>query len=67
MTNLGIFYLNGNGVEKDYLKARNYFELSSKLGNSNAYLNLGLLYSDGLGVKQDYLKAKEYYEKNTTI
>ena len=67
LLNLGIVYLNGFGIEKDYSKAIQYFELSSNLGNSDSYLYLGNLYYNGEGVKKDYLKAKEFYELSSRL
>ncbi|KAK8892691.1 hypothetical protein M9Y10_029931 [Tritrichomonas musculus] len=59
---MGEIYCNGYGVKKDYLRTKEYYELSSKQGNSEAFLRLGTLHFNGFGVKQDYLIAKEYFE-----
>ena len=55
-------YENGLGVEQDYLKAKEYYELSIQQNNTKALINLGNLYENGLGVEQNYSKAKELYE-----
>jgi len=57
---LGILYNNGHGVEGDYKKAREYYELAAAQGNAKAQNNLGDLYYNGSGVERDYEKAKEY-------
>ena len=57
-----MFYFKGLGVKQNYLKAKEYFELSAKQGNSDALFKLGYFYSEGLGVEPNYLKAKEYFE-----
>ena len=62
MNNLGNQYLNGRGVEINYSKAFEYYELAAKQNNANALYNLGKLYEYGLGVKSSYLKAVSYYE-----
>ena len=64
---LNKIYSNGEGVEQDYLKAKEYYELSSKYGNSNALVFLGMLYE--YGIPKDYLKAKFImsYQQNKTI
>ena len=62
LLDLGVLYFLGKGVEQNYNKAKEYFELSAKQNNSNALLYLGIIYAEGLGVEQNYNKAKEYYE-----
>lgn len=37
LNSLGYLYLNGIGVNKDYQKAKYYFELAANFGNPNAY------------------------------
>jgi TPR repeat protein len=64
LLNLGQYYLRGIGVERDYIKARKYFERIIKLNIGNrgpASFDLGQIYLDGLGVEQDCLKAREYF------
>ena len=66
MANLGIMYLKGDGVEKDYDKAREWFEKSSEHDNDSANFNLGLMYQTKLGVEEDVFRAIEYYRKAVT-
>lgn len=54
--------LLGNGVNKDYIKTKENYEISENLGNSEAFIKLGNLYFFEYGVKKDYKKAREYYE-----
>lgn len=61
--NIGRYYLLGTGVERNYEKARYYFELSAKQGYAPAIYELGDLYLRGWGVEKDLVIAKEYYEK----
>ena len=61
--NLGVMYHQGEGVEQDYSKARDWYEKAAKQGDANAQYNLGAMYHQGQGVKQDYSKAREWYEK----
>jgi hypothetical protein len=61
--NLGNLYYKGLGKEKDYGKAKKYYELAADQGNVHAQNNLGFIYKDGLGVEQDYGAAKKYFEK----
>lgn len=63
MTHLGVMYQVGLGVEKDLVKAVNYYQQAASLGFSAAQYNLGLLYQSGLGVKQDYTIAYELFTR----
>ncbi len=58
--NLGLMYLQGLGVKRDFKKARAWF---SKAQNYAEALNwLGLLYENGIGGEQDLEIAVSYYE-----
>ena len=59
---IGDMYTDGLGVDKDYIKAAEYFQLSADQGNLHAQNNLGNLYYIGEGVDKDYTKAFEYYQ-----
>jgi len=63
---LGSLYADGAGVEKDYAKAREWYEKAAAKDRVLAALamnNLGVLYENGQGVPQDFVKAREWYEK----
>jgi len=60
--NLGARYGDGQGVPRDYGKARHYYELAAAQGYAVAQNNLGYLYHLGYGVPQDYGRARYYYE-----
>ena len=60
--NLGYIYEHGYGVKQDYLKAFEYYKISSTNDNSYAQCIIGNFYEHGYGVEQNYLKAYEYYE-----
>ncbi|KAK8840254.1 hypothetical protein M9Y10_031199 [Tritrichomonas musculus] len=58
---LGVVYENGNGVQRDSAKAREYFHLLGQ--ETSDYRNIGDIYEYGFKeVKQDHFKAMEYYE-----
>ncbi len=68
---LSFLYLDGDGVPKDYKKARECYEEILGQGmqginediRTHAALELGLLYElGGFGIVQDLMKAKGYYE-----
>ncbi len=60
---LGHFYYNGLGVNRDPSKAFNYFLKSSKGDYAVAQCNLALCYKIGFGTPIDLEKAKYYYEE----
>ena len=50
---VGDAYLNGEGVERDFTLASEYYTKASTSGDPVAAYNLSLLYYDGRGVQQD--------------
>jgi TPR repeat protein len=50
-------------VERDYAKAREWYEKAADKDNTEAMRDLGFLYVNGFGLAQDYTKAREWYEK----
>ncbi len=60
---LGVMNYKGQGVKKDYIKAKEYFLKAAKLNNRYAVRYLGMIYFYGKGVKIDYPKSIEYFEK----
>ncbi len=60
---LGRLYLRGNGVEKDYKKARQWFESGLEYKNYNCSMELSYLYFYGLGVEKDLKKALALVEQ----
>ena len=61
-TNLGVFYINGIGVEQSSEKAAEYFRQAAEQGQAIAQTNLGVMYATGNGVEQSDEKALEYYQ-----
>lgn len=45
--NLGLMYINGEGVEKDQVLATKYIQKAAELGDDYAQLSLGNMYRDG--------------------
>ena len=58
--NLGLLYLDGQGVPLDLDQAVKWFNRSAEQGYDKAQLNLGALYSVGKGVKRDYVQAYKW-------
>lgn len=55
--NLGLLYLNGDGVAQSHVSAAKWFVLAAEQGHAGAQSNLGLMYKVGRGVSQDYATA----------
>ncbi len=54
---LGICYLHGNDVERDYKEAFCWLSAAAAQGASRAVLNLGHMYAQGLGIAQNLPEA----------
>lgn len=61
--NIGLFYLNGDGVERNFEIALDLFEKGAMRGDECAMYNAGWMYFEGKGVNINYAKALEYYRK----
>ena len=57
LSNLGICYYEGNGVEKNISEAVKYFKEAALGGFPQAQCNLGVCYYRGEGLKKDIVKA----------
>ncbi len=68
---MGMYYLLGVVVDKDYKLAVNYFEKASKQGYVTAQCNLSLMYASGKGVFTNFGRAhafaKDGYDKGNPI
>ena len=57
-------YYTGCGVDVDYKKAAEYYQLANEKGDKQAQVNLGELYREGgPGVLQDFDQALYWYEQ----
>lgn len=56
--------LRGEGVTKDEVQAKKWFESAEKTGNGVAQYFLGQIYQNGLGIPKDSVKAFAWYEKS---
>ena len=56
-------YHNGQGVDKNYTKAKEWYEKAVEQEHTMAQFNLGTMYDNGRGVYQSDKKAKEWWEK----
>lgn len=55
--NLGLMYLDGQGVPQDFEQAAEWFRKSARQGFAKAQYDLGEMLSVGKGVKKDYVEA----------
>ena len=60
---VGYFYLEGLGVEKDLAKARYWTERAAAHGDRDGQYNLAWLYEEGLGVEKDMEKVRHWYKQ----
>lgn len=60
---LGLHYVLGRFVEKDYSKARHLYTAAIDRGSRVALVNLGVLYENGWSVTKDEVKAFELYQR----
>lgn len=61
--NLGIMFYNGEGVEKDYAQAMQWFLAAASQGDAEAQFNLGIMIGRGEGVKKDPKISRQWFEK----
>jgi TPR repeat protein len=63
MKSLAMIYSNGQGVPRDFVKAKEFLEKAAARGDSEAMNGLGLLYANGQGLARDYRRARQWYER----
>ena len=56
-TKLGLMFMKGKGVPKDFRQAKHWLELAAEQGTAEAQTALGWLYLVGIGVAKDHDKA----------
>ncbi|WP_413492787.1 tetratricopeptide repeat protein [Morganella psychrotolerans] len=61
---LGDLYVDAklDYADKDYNKAKYWYDLSANQGNADAQLNLGILYTSGILGSVDNDQARKYWE-----
>ena len=61
--NLGLAYVNGRGVPKDYRQAAAWYRKAADQEYADAQDSLGFMYANGEGVPQDDRQAAAWYRK----
>jgi TPR repeat protein len=57
MNGLGVLYRDGNGVPRDYAKAREWFEKAGAAGESHGWSNLGWMALHGQGGPKNFASS----------
>ena len=61
--NLANCYYNGNGIDRSYEKAANYYKLSARKDYAPAQFRLGHCYYHGEGIEQSDSRAADWFEQ----
>ena len=64
---LGISYLYGYGIEKDYVQAFIYLQEAAMQNDGQAQLHLGKMYENGWGIEADPWTAYSLYRKSYNV
>ena len=62
-SNLGLMYVKGQGVTRDYAEAVKWYRKAAEQGLAEAQYNLGQMYYKGQGVTRDYAEAVKWFRK----
>lgn len=60
---VGYFYLDGLGVEKDISKALYWTQKAAEHGDRDGQFNLAWFYEEGIGVEKNTEKAQYWYKE----
>jgi TPR repeat protein len=60
---MGDRYFYGNGVERDYTTALEWYRKAAGHGSADGQYNIGWLFENGFGVTQDSAQATLWYQK----
>jgi TPR repeat protein len=60
---LGLRYLTGNGVTKDYAQAMKWYRLAADQGYAVAQNDLGAIYEDGKNPAKDFAESMKWFRK----
>ena len=60
---LGLMYERGIGMQQDYDKARDWYNIAMKSNSGFAFARRGFMYERGLADLQDYKRAVDFYHR----
>ena len=61
--NLGLIYINGQGIKQNYKKAKEWFTKAAEQDLANAQYNLAVMYYNGNGGRSNLSLAKKWIGK----
>ena len=61
--NIGVMYLQGQGVRKDMREANKWFLKAAIRGNTQAQNNIAYSYLEGIGIQKDEREAVKWFRK----
>ncbi|HYF22810.1 MAG TPA: hypothetical protein VD929_05365 [Caulobacteraceae bacterium] len=67
MTLVGLAYVEGYGVTRDYEQGRKYLELAAAELEPRAVHGMGVLYANGWGVKKNQGSAKAWFDQEQRL
>jgi len=67
MNNLGLLYLRGQCVRRDYAEAHRLFEQGIALNDASSMNGMGAIYNEGDGVRRDLKVARQWFEKAAAL
>jgi TPR repeat protein len=67
MNNLGLLYMGGTCVGRDYAEAKRLFDQGVALGDDASMNSLGVLYDNGRGVPRNSKLARQLFEKAAAL
>jgi TPR repeat protein len=67
MLNVGLFYEQGLGVQRNFTKALEWYEKAALAGEKEGWTRLGLCYETGMGITVDMARAVSCYEKAAAL
>lgn len=67
MFNLGMFYIRGNGTDKNVEAGIEWLKKAASLGDDQAAYNVAIFYHDGKIVARNFDEAKHWYEVSAKL
>ncbi len=67
MSNLGLLYMDGRCVERDYAEAKRLFDQGVALGDDASMNSLSVLYDSADGVPRNRTRARQLFEKAAAL
>ncbi|HEV3045233.1 MAG TPA: caspase family protein [Roseiarcus sp.] len=64
---LGVLFVMGLGVNKDYQRAFDLFNKAAIGGSATGMSNLGTMYANGFFIEQNQIKALAWYERSIAV